>query len=137
MTSAPPGPLSRCEVEAHGDQAEGGQKQRKVEQTRVRVVQSQDDTAGQRREEVGKLQEDRSKAVIAKAIADRSRGESKCRGSEYTAEVRESSDGKLPSRTNSPMEQLEKSIEAMLSTPQRRTSHRGSESEHVARHHAG
>ena len=47
----------RCEDEAHGDQAEGGQKQSKVDQS-------------QRRDEVGKLQEDRSKAVIAKAIAE-------------------------------------------------------------------
>ena len=52
------------------DQAEGGQKQSKVEQTLVRVAQSQDDPAGQRRDEVGNLQEDRSKAVIAKAISE-------------------------------------------------------------------
>ena len=70
VARAPPGPLSRCEDEAHGDQAEGGQKQSKVEQTRVRVVQSQDDPASQQREEVGKLQEDRSKAVITKAISE-------------------------------------------------------------------
>ena len=58
------------EDETHGDQAECGQKQSKVDQTRIQVVQSQDDPAIQRREDVGKLQEDRSKAAIAKAIAE-------------------------------------------------------------------
>ena len=55
---------------AHGDQAEGGQKKSKVDQTQIRVVHSQNDLASKRREEAGKLQEDRSKAVIAKAIAE-------------------------------------------------------------------
>ena len=32
-----------CEDEVHGDQAEGGQGQSKVEQTRVRVVQLKDE----------------------------------------------------------------------------------------------
>ena len=138
VASAPQGPLSRCEDEAHGDQAEGGQKQSKVEQTRVRVVQSQDDPASQRREEVGKLQEDRSKAVIAKAISEATKAVEKASadGQSYIAEVREGSDGTLSSRMNSPIEQFEKSTEAILSTPLRRTGHRGSESEHVARHHA-
>ena len=36
----------------------------------MRMVQSQDDPASRRKEETGKLQEDRSKAVIAKAIAE-------------------------------------------------------------------
>ena len=36
----------------------------------MRMAQSQDDPASQRREEVGKLQEDRSKAVIANALSE-------------------------------------------------------------------
>ena len=51
-----------------------------MEQTRVRVVHSQDDPASQRREEVGKLQEDRSKAVIAKTIAEATKAVEKYRG---------------------------------------------------------
>ena len=97
-----------------------------------------DDPASQRREEVGKLQEDRSKAVIAKAISEATEAVEKAspEAQSYTADVREGSDGTLPSRMSSPTEQFEKSTEAMLSTPQRRTSHRGSESEHVASHRA-
>ena len=45
----------RGEDESHGDQAEGGQKQNKVDQTQTRVVHPQDDPASQRREDVGKL----------------------------------------------------------------------------------
>ena len=134
LASAPPGPLSRCEDEAHGDQAEGGQKQNKVEQTRVQAVQSQEDPASQRREEVGKLQEDRSKAVIAIAIPEATEAVEKASAEVQSniAEVCEGS-GKPSSRMSS---QFEKSTEAILNSPQRRTSHRGSESEHVARHHA-
>ena len=36
----------------------------------MRLAQSQDDPASQRFEEVAKLQEDRSKAVIAEAISE-------------------------------------------------------------------
>ena len=53
-----------------------------------------------------------------------------------TAEVHEGSDGTLSSRMNSPIEQFERLTEANLSTQQIRTSHRGRESEHVAKHHA-
>ena len=81
VASAPPGPLSRCEDEARSDQ----QKDR----TQMRMVQWQDDPASQRREEVGKLQEDRSKAVIAKATSEEaSAGTQGC-----IAEVRRGSDG--------------------------------------------
>ena len=77
----------------------------KVEHTRTRTVQSQDDAASQRREEeVGKLQEGRSKATKAM-------GEGKCRGSEFSAEVLGGTDGTLSSRLNSPIEQFEKSTE--------------------------
>ena len=62
--------IVRGDDEAHGDQVEGGQKQSKVDQTQIREVHSQDDLASQRREEAGKLQEDRSKAVIAKVIEE-------------------------------------------------------------------
>ena len=117
MASAPPGP----EDEAHGDQA--------VDQTRIRVVQSQDDLAGQRREEAIKLHEDRSKAVIAKAISEATEVVEKAsaEAQSFCAKVREGSDGTLSSRMNSPIERLEKSTEAILCTPQRGTSHRGSE----------
>ena len=102
------------------------------------MVHSQDDPASQRREEVGKLQEDRSKAVIATAISDATKVVEKAsaEAQSYIAKVSEGSDGTLSSRTNSPTEQFEKSTEAIPSTPQRRRSHRGSDSEHVARHHA-
>ena len=122
----------RCGDEAHGDQAESGHKQSKVEQTRVRVVRSQDDPASQQRE-VGKLQEDRSKAVVAKAISEATKAVEKAstEAQSYTAEVREGSDGTLSSRMSSPIEPKRNH-----STQQRRTSHRGRESEHVARYHA-
>ena len=99
----------------------------------MRVVGSQDDPASQRREQVGKLQEDRGKAVIAKTIAEATKAVEKAsaEAQSYSAKVREGSDGTLSSRTNSPIAQFEKSTEAILST-----SHRGRESEHVARHHA-
>ena len=46
----------------------------------MRMVRSQDDHASQRRDEVGKLQEDRSKAVIAKAISEATKAvEKACR----------------------------------------------------------
>ena len=102
------------------------------------MVRSQYDPASQRREEVGKLQEDHSKAVIAKTIAEATNAVEKA-GTEAqskTAEVREGSDGTLSSRMNSPTEQFEKSTEAILSTQQRRTSHRGRECGHVARCYA-
>ena len=129
--SGPPGPLSRCEDEAHRGQAEGGHKQSKVEQTGVRVVQSQDDLASQRREEVGKLQEDRSKAVLAKAISEATAAvvKASAEAQSYIADVRKGRDGTLSSGMNSPIEQFEKSTEAILRTPQRRTSHRVSESD--------
>ena len=98
------------------------------------MVQSQEPAKTRGRQ----AQEDRSKAVIAKAISEatdaveKASAEAQC----YVAEVREGSDGTLSSRMNRQIEQFEKSTEAILSTPQRRTSHRGSESEHVARHHA-
>ena len=99
----------------------------------MRVVHSQDGPAIQRREQVGKLQEDRGKAVIAKTIAEATKAVEKAsaEAQSYSAEVREGSDGTLSSRVNSPIEQFEKSTEAILST-----SHRGRECEHVARHHA-
>ena len=103
VASEPPGPLSRCEDEAHGDQAEGRQQQSKVEQTRVRVVWSQDAPGGQRREEVGMLQEDRSMAVIAKAISEATEAVEKAsaEAQSYIAEVREGSDGTQKRRMNS------------------------------------
>ena len=113
MASAPPGPLSDVKTKAHG---EGGQKQIKVYQTQMRMAQSQDDPASQRREEVGKLREDRSNAVIAKAISEAAEAVEKAsaEAQSYIAEVREGSDGTLSSRMNSPIEQLEKSTEAIL-----------------------
>ena len=88
----------------------------------MRMVQSQDDPASQQRDEVDKLQEDRSKAVIAKAISEATEAveQASAEAQSYTADVREGSDGKLSSRMSSPINQFEKS----------------SESEHVARHHA-
>ena len=113
-------------------------KQTRVEQTRVRVVPSQDDPPSQRREEVCKLEEDRSKAVIAKTVAEATKAVEKAttEAQSYTAEVHEGSDGTLSSRMNRPIEQFEKSTEAILSTQHSRTSHRGRESERVTRHHA-
>ena len=74
----------RCEDEAHVDQAEDGKKQSKVDQTQMRMAQSQDDPAAQRREEVGKLQEDRQQGCDREShlSSNRSCGEGKCRGSE-------------------------------------------------------
>ena len=76
--------------------------------------------------------------MIAKTIAEATKAVEKANAEaqSYTAEVRGGSDGTLSSRMNSPIEQFEKSTEAILSTQQRRTIHRGRESEHVARHHA-
>ena len=79
------------------------------------MAQSQDDPTSQRREEAGKLQEDRSKAVIAKAISEGTKAVEKAASTEAqsdTAEVREDSGGKLSSRMSSPIEQLENSTEA-------------------------
>ena len=75
-----------------------------MDQTQIRVVHSQDD----RREEAGKLQEDRIKAVIAKAISEATKAVEKAstEAQSYTAEVREGSDGKLASRMSSPIEQV-------------------------------
>ena len=80
----------------------------------MQLVQSKDDPASQRREEVGKRKEDRSKAVIAKVIAEATKGVEKAHAEaqSYTAEVRGGSDGTLSSRMNSPIEQLERSTEA-------------------------
>ena len=64
VASAPQRPL--CEVKTKLVD----RNRAKVDQTPIRVVQSQDDPASQRREETGKLQEDRNKAVIGKAIAE-------------------------------------------------------------------
>ena len=122
----------RSEDYTHGDQAEGGHKQSNVDQTQIPVVHSQDDPASQRRKEAGKLQEDRSKAVIAKAIAEATKAVEKTSVRKlkvFPAEVREGNDSTLSSRMNTAIEQFEKSTEAILSTPQ-------SESEHVTRHHA-
>ena len=106
VASATPGPLSDVDDEAHGNQAEGGEKQSKVEQTRIRMVQSQDDPPSQRRDEVGKLQEDRSKAVIAKAVSEATDAVEKASAEahSYVAEVREGSDGTLSSRMNRQIE---------------------------------
>ena len=73
----------------------------------MRVVQSQDDPARQQREE-GKLQEDRSKAVVAKAISEATKAVEKAstEAQSFTAEVREGSDGTLSSRMSSPIEQV-------------------------------
>ena len=80
----------------------------------MRMVQSQDDPASQQRGEVGKLQEDRSKAVIAKAISETTEAVEKAstEAQSKTAEVREGSDGKLPSPMSSPIEEFENSNKA-------------------------
>ena len=74
----------------------------------MRMAQWQDDLASQRREDVGKLQEDRSKAVIAKAISEATKAVEKASAAaqSYTAGVREGSDGTLSSRLSSPIEQV-------------------------------
>ena len=110
VASAPP--VVRGEDEAHGDQAEGGQKQSNMDRTIP---------ASQRREEAGKLQEDRSKAVIAKAIAEAPKAVEKAsaEAQSYTAEICEGSDDKLSSRMISPIEQFWKSIETNLSISQK------------------
>ena len=94
------------------------------------MAQSEDDLASQRREEV-------SKAVIAKTNAEATKVVEKANAESqsYTFEVLEGSDGKLSSRMNSQVEQLKKSIQAIFSTQQRLTNHRGRESKYVARHH--
>ena len=80
----------------------------------MRMAQPQEDPASQRRDEVGKLQEDRSKAVIAKAISEATKAVEKAstEAQSCTAEVREGSGGELSSRMSSPIEQLENSTEA-------------------------
>ena len=123
VPSAPPGPLADV-------------KTKLKEVDRNRAGWSYSDASGSfagRREQVGRLQEDRGKAVIAKTIAEATKAVEKAsaEAQSFSAEVREGSDGTLSSRVNSPIEQFEKSSEAILST-----SHRGRESEHVARHHA-
>ena len=72
------------------------------------MAQSQDDPASQRREEKGKLQEDRSKTVIAKANPEATKAVEKAstEAQSYTAQVREGSDGKPSSRMSSPIEQV-------------------------------
>ena len=72
------------------------------------MAQSQDDPANQQRDEVGKLQEDRSKAVIAKATSEATKvvDEASAEAQSYTAEVREGSDSKLSSRMSSPIEHV-------------------------------
>ena len=72
------------------------------------MVRSQDDLVSQRREEVGKLQEDPSKAVIAKAISEATKAVEKAstEAQRNIAEVREGSDGKLSSRMSSPIDQV-------------------------------
>ena len=84
------------------------------------------------------MQEDRSKTVIAKAISEATEAVEKASAEAQSciAEVREGSDIRPSSQVNSPIEQFEKSTEAILSTPHRRTSHEERESKHVARHHA-
>ena len=78
------------------------------------MVHPQDHPASQRREEVGKLQEDRSKAVIAKTIEEATKAVEKAstEAQGCTAEVREGSDGTLSSRLSSTIGQFEKSTEA-------------------------
>ena len=104
------------------------EKQSKVDQTWIRVAQSQDDPASQRREEIGELQEDRSKAVIAKAIAEATKAVEKTSVRGLRVFPPKSAKARHAIQPN-PIEQFEKSAEAILSTPQ-------SESEHVARQHA-
>ena len=67
-----------------------------------------------REREVGKLQEDRSKAVVAKAISEATKAVEKAstEAQSHTAEVREGSDGTLSSKLSSPIEQFERSTEA-------------------------
>ena len=86
----------------------------------------------------GSCRRDRSKAVIAKAISEATKAVEKAsaEAQSCTAGVREGSDGTLSSPMSSPIDKFEKSTEAILSMPQRRTSRRGRESGHVARHHA-
>ena len=72
----------------------------------MRMAQSQDDIVSKRKTEVGTLQEDRSKAVIANVIAEATKAVE-----EANAEVqiyRGGSDGTLSSRRNSPIEPFEK-----------------------------
>ena len=100
----------------------------------MRLVQSQDDLASQRREGVGKLLEDRSKAVIAKAISEATKAVdmASAEAQSYTAGGREGSDGKLSSRMSSPIEQVREVNRSEITVFRRG----GRESEHVARHHA-
>ena len=56
----------------------------------MRVVQSQDDPASQQGEEVGKLQEDRSKAVVAKAIPEATKAAEKASTEAQSSTVRSS-----------------------------------------------
>ena len=88
--------------------------------------------------EVGKLQEDRSKAVIANdiAVATKAVEKASAEAQSCTAAVRQSSDGKLSSRMSSPIEQVR---DVNRSNPQCTAEEDESSntwSEYVARHHA-
>ena len=138
VASAPPGPLVRCEDEAHGDQAERWTNRAGWSGLGYEWFLRRTTLLASEREEVCKLQEDRSNAEIEKTAAEATKAVEKAttEAQSCTAEVHEGSDGTLSSRMNSPTEQFEKSNEAILSRQHSRTSHRGRESEHFARHHA-
>ena len=70
----------------------------------MRMAQSQDDPASQGTEEAGKPQENRSKAVIAKAISEATKAVEKASAEAHTGGVHEGSDGKLFSRMSRPNE---------------------------------
>ena len=86
----------------------------------MRMVQSQDDFAGQQRDEVGKL-EDRSKAVISKAISEATKAVEKAstEAQSFTTEVREGSDGKLSSRMSSPIAQVREAYRSVITVYRR------------------
>ena len=95
VASAPPGPLSDVETKLM-------EIRQKVERNRARWSRHGYEwfsRRSQRRHEEGKLQEDRSKAVIAKAISEATDAVEKAsaEAQSYLAEVREGSDGTLPS----------------------------------------
>ena len=82
----------------------------------MRMAQSQDDPAIQRRDVVGKFQEDRSNAVIAKAISEATKAVEKAstEAQSYTVQVRERSDGALSSRMTSPIERVVQDAKANM-----------------------
>ena len=92
---------------------------RQVDRNRARWSRLECEWFGRRttllasKEEVGKLQEDCSKAVVATAISEATNAVEKAsaQAQSYTAGVRKGSDGTLSSRMSSPIEQFEKSTE--------------------------